>query len=82
MPATFGGIIDGMISCGGCPVSPGDIVIGDDDGVCVVPLARADEILKASLEKIAQEEQIKAETKAGKMPSERMGLPEPEIVGG
>ena len=78
----FGGIIDGTISCGGCPVCPGDIVIGDDDGVCVVPLERADEILKASLEKIAQEEQVNAETKAGKMPSERMGLPEPEIVGG
>nr|WP_300499353.1 pseudouridine synthase [uncultured Rhodococcus sp.] len=32
----FGGIIDGPISCAGCPVKPGDIVIGDDDGIAVV----------------------------------------------
>ncbi|MHA1165520.1 MAG: RraA family protein [Alphaproteobacteria bacterium] len=78
----FGGIIDGTISCAGCPVSPGDIVIGDDDGVCVVPLARAKEILAASLEKIASEEAINAETDAGALPGERMGLGEAEVIGG
>ena len=78
----FGGIIDGPISCAGCPVSPGDIVIGDDDGVCVVPLARADEILKASLEKIAAEEATNAETEAGALPGDRMGLGEAEVISG
>jgi len=78
----FGGIIDGPIACAGCPVRPGDIVIGDDDGVCVVPLERMDEILAASRAKIAQEELTNAETEAGKQPAEGMGLPEPEIVGG
>jgi regulator of RNase E activity RraA len=29
----FGGTIDGAISCAGVAVSPGDLVIGDDDGV-------------------------------------------------
>ena len=78
----FGGIIDGAIACAGCPVKPGDIIIGDDDGVCVVPLERADEILAASLDKIAQEQRTNAETQAGKMPADGMGLPEPEILGG
>jgi 4-hydroxy-4-methyl-2-oxoglutarate aldolase len=78
----FGGIIDGPIACGGCPVSSGDIIIGDDDGVCVVPLARADEILAASLDKIAQEEAVNADTADGKLPGARMGLDEPEIIGG
>lgn len=78
----FGGIIDGPIACAGCPVKPGDIVIGDDDGVCVVPLERSDRILAASLDKIAQEEQTNAATQAGKMPAEGMGLPGPEIIGG
>jgi len=78
----FGGIIDGAIACAGCPVCPGDIVIGDDDGVCVVPLARAGEILAASRAKIAQEVQTNAETEAGKLPAEGMGLPEPEVIGG
>lgn len=77
----FGGIIDGPIACGGCPVKSGDIIIGDDDGVCVVPLERADEILAASLDKIAQEEATNADTAEGKLPGARMGLDEPEVIG-
>jgi len=72
----FGGIIDGVISCAGCPVRPGDIVLGDDDGVAVVPLERQAEILAASLDKIAAEKAINAETKEGKLPGDRMGLAE------
>jgi len=78
----FGGVIDGPIACAGCPVRPGDIVIGDDDGVCVVPLERADEIFAASLDKIAQEQKTNAETQAGKMPADGMGLPKPKIIDG
>ncbi|MEA2514656.1 MAG: hypothetical protein QOJ59_4143 [Thermomicrobiales bacterium] len=33
------GEIGGAISCGGIPVHPGDLVVGDEDGVVVVPLA-------------------------------------------
>lgn len=77
----FGGIIDGPIACAGCPVKPGDIIIGDDDGVCVVPLERADEILAASLDKVAQEEATNAGTESGELPGARMGLAEPEIIG-
>lgn len=76
----FGGAIDGLISCGGSPVQPGDIVIGDDDGVAVVPLARHEALLKASLQKIEQENQINAETAQGALPGSRMGLGEPEWV--
>ncbi len=78
----FGGIIDGAIACAGCPVKSGDIVIGDDDGVCVVPLERADEILKASIDKIAQEEQTNAQTAEGNIPGDRLGLGEAEIISG
>ena len=76
----FGGIIDGVISCAGAPVSPGDIVIGDDDGVAIVPLARQAELLKASQEKMAQEEQTNADTANGILPGTTMGLPEPEWI--
>jgi regulator of RNase E activity RraA len=78
----FGGIIDGPIACAGCPVKSGDLVIGDDDGVCVVPLERADTILAASLEKVAQEEQTNADTAAGTLPVDQMGFGELEIIGG
>ncbi len=77
----FGGIIDGTIACAECPVSPGDIVVGDDDGIAIVPLARQSELLVASREKIRAEEAINAETAKGILPAERMGLPAPEIIG-
>lgn len=77
----FGGIIDGPIACGGCAVKSGDIVIGDDDGVCVVPLERAEQILAASLDKITQEEATNASTASGTLPGAQMGLDEPEIIG-
>jgi regulator of RNase E activity RraA len=32
------------ISCGGAPVFPGDVMLGDGDGVIVIPLNLADEI--------------------------------------
>ena len=70
----FGGIIDGPISCAGCPVKPGDIVIGDDDGVAVIPLERQAEILQAALEKIEQEKQTNADTKDGILPATRFNL--------
>jgi len=75
----FGGIIDGQISCAGCPVKPGDIVIGDDDGVAVIPLERQAEILAASLEKIEQENATNADTKAGILPAVGFNLEIEEI---
>ena len=41
VPSGFGGPIDGPASVAGVPIRPGDIVLGDDDGVVVVPLERA-----------------------------------------
>ncbi len=77
----YGGIIDGPIACAGCPVKSGDLVIGDDDGVCVVPLERTNTILAASLEKVAQEEQTNADTAKGTLPIDRLDLGEPEVIG-
>ena len=38
------------IACGGVPVYPGDIVVGDADGVIVIPPHLVDEITTATLE--------------------------------
>ena len=38
------------VVCDGVPVNPGDIIIADNDGVVVVPIARAHEILKVAQE--------------------------------
>jgi regulator of RNase E activity RraA len=40
------GEINVPISCGNTVVMPGDIVVGDEDGVVVVPAAEAEEVLR------------------------------------
>ena len=49
------GEINYPISCGGVPVLPGDIVIGDDNGVVVVPQADAEQILAGAEKKLGYE---------------------------
>lgn len=41
--------VDVTIACGGTTVQPGDILVGDADGVIVIPPARAQEIADAAL---------------------------------
>lgn len=38
------------ISCGGVPVYPGDVILGDGDGVMVIPLHLLDELVVEALE--------------------------------
>ena len=76
----FGGTIDGRISCAGCPVAPGDIVLGDDDGIAVVPIERWRRVYDDCLKKLEQEEGWLKQLDAGGSMVEILGLPEAEIV--
>jgi regulator of RNase E activity RraA len=40
------GEINVPISCGGTVVAPGDIVVGDADGIAVVPAAHAEDVVR------------------------------------
>jgi regulator of RNase E activity RraA len=40
------GEINHPIRCGGVVVHPGDVVVADDEGIVVIPLAKAEEVLK------------------------------------
>ena len=48
--------IDEPIGCGDAPVFPGDVMVGDDDGVIVVPAHLADEIAEEAVEMTAYED--------------------------
>jgi regulator of RNase E activity RraA len=49
------GEIGGPITCGGVRVNPGDAVVADEDGVVVVPRARAETVLKNARARVAQD---------------------------
>ncbi len=53
--------VNEVINCGGVAVRPGDAVVGDDDGVVVVPAAMADEVLRVAAEREAVEQVVKKE---------------------
>jgi len=54
------------IQCGGVLVRPGDLVIGDEVGVTVVPLEQAAEVLAAAQAQAEKEEQTRARIREGK----------------
>ena len=58
------GEVNVPISCGGVAVHPGDIIVGDRNGVVVVPLAFAEQIIASAQEKAERVERLKAEIRA------------------
>jgi regulator of RNase E activity RraA len=54
------------IQCAGVVVNPGDIVLGDEIGVTVVPLERAAEVLEKARGQADKEEQTRAKIREGK----------------
>lgn len=53
------------VGCGDAPVFPGDIVVGDADGVIVIPAGIADEIADDAVEMTAYEDFVTERVRAG-----------------
>lgn len=51
------GEINIPISCGGIAVNPGDIVVGDADGVVVIPQEMEEEVLKKAVDKLKKDQE-------------------------
>lgn len=55
------GEINVPISCGGVTVNPGDIIVGDVNGVCVIPVEYAEQIMENAQKKIDRLKLVKKE---------------------
>lgn len=76
----FGGVIDGVISCAGRVVAPGDLIIGDSDGVTVVPYAALEETLAAASAILDKEARALAHVAEGGTLNDLYGVPEIELL--
>lgn len=58
--------INGPIGCGDAPVFPGDIVVGDADGVIIIPAHLADDIAAEATSMTSFEDFVLAQVRAGR----------------
>lgn len=68
------GIINGIVSIGHRAIAPGDLVVGDGDGLVIVPKDRLSELHQIAGEQRAREEAIDRRVVSGESPMDIFGL--------
>ncbi|HTC33529.1 MAG TPA: 4-carboxy-4-hydroxy-2-oxoadipate aldolase/oxaloacetate decarboxylase [Bryobacteraceae bacterium] len=68
------GSVNVPVVCAGVVVNPGDVIVGDADGVVVVPRAAAAEVAKAAQQRVAKEEKTRERLAKGELGIEFYGL--------
>lgn len=61
------GVINGTVALDGMTIEPGDLVLGDEDGLLCVPYGQVGELYKAASAKHAAELEMLAQIAAGKL---------------
>ncbi len=77
----FGGAVNVPIQCAGVNVSPGDLVVGDDDGVVVISPQNMQGLRPRCDARIASEADRIERIKAGATTVDLLGFPPPEKIG-
>lgn len=65
------GEVNIAVSCAGLVVQPGDLVVGDADGVIAIPAHEAADILERSRAHLVKEAKIRADNESGQSDPER-----------
>ncbi len=68
------GSVNVPITCAGATVNPGDVIVADDDGVCIVPRQSALAVAKRSTEREEKEIEKRARFKAGELSLDIYGM--------
>ena len=69
------GTVNDVIAMAGVKVAPGDIVLGDDDGVVIVPREEAGAKIEAALKRVAAEAAWEKELSAGRTTLDVFNIP-------
>jgi len=70
------GAVNVPVICGGQRVVPGDVVLGDDDGVVVIPRLTAAQVLASAEARVAKEDAMRAKLREGGHTLDLLGLRE------
>jgi 4-hydroxy-4-methyl-2-oxoglutarate aldolase len=68
------GSVNILIVCAGALVRPGDVIVGDQDGVVVVPREQAQEVAKLGEQRRAKEERTRERLRSGEKGLDIYGL--------